>query len=333
MADIHNLGIDTADHLNELGLAHNTDGTPATNTWPAVRGWRPSPIVFAGRYFLPITAAIGGTIGHSWQRCETKGIKTGTAQTPALNPDLAYVVPLQGPGDDKQFNRLRGKDENGKQQKAATVQGWGAADAKAICDNIKKILNSGELDRPSSVIIYLDVEDSVTLSADYWYGWASKVWWYPHGISFPFYPGLYCTTVLNPDAKNPIDGVHHRIPSQQKALTGGPNNLASRCYGVWASNPEVPSDPSNQRFTKGFAPDWGAKPNERFDVWVQKVHVIFGHIEWKTAVPVRIWQYVGTEKNPHPTFDHLQVDFNETADGDAVNWMLIVPAKPPAFCK
>ncbi len=288
--------------------------------WAAVRAWRaPKVPVFVGRYFFP---------GHVWVDDESVGVRHAHGGNPPMNPDLAYVFPLQGPGGPVQTNRVKGKNPDGSiQGDADTVQQWGADDATSTCTRIIQVVKRGELTMPSShaVIVYLDIEAGVRLSADYWYGWASKVYWFSFVSSsfpfmhFPFYPGLYCTTVSAPPAADPL---LHRIPSVdvQGGLTKPPNNLASRCYGIYATNPQTPL---NGRFVAGFQPDW----TNRFDVWQQTVHIIFGLVPWKTGVPVRMWQYVFTDgANPHPAFDALNLDLNETSpDASAVQWMLQIP--------
>jgi hypothetical protein len=353
MADVHILGIDTADPLNELGLGPGQG--QGYNSWPDILGWRPGDeVVFAGRYFLPIAAAAGGIVGHPWKACETKGVKVDTAQK-ALDPNLKYVVPLQGPGDPRQYKRVQGLDANGNPADAATVQGWGAQDAKAICDNICKVVESGELlfPTPNLVIVYLDIEaPKLTLSPDYWSAWASAIFAYPtKSLDRPFFPGLYCPTMPNPD--KPGNQLLHRIPSSdatkfsdvQTGLTAPPNNTGSFCWGVWASNPIVPPG-NDDRLTPDFHPVWGSPPNNRFDVWQQAIKIGPRRIR-VSAVPVRIWQYAalvpkptnGNAPLPPPgqgdtigTFNKMHADFNETADGNAVYWMLAVPDKPPAQC-
>jgi hypothetical protein len=303
------LGFDTTSQLNQLG------------TWQQVKTWRtvdPRQPVFAGRYF---TQTWPGK-KWLWVNGESKGVE---------NPPLAHVVPLQGPGPTPQQNpagwtRVQGQNPDGTPADSEAVRFWGDADARAVCSRIWDRVKNGDLKFPKSkkVIVYLDIEAAdqpgqpgEKLSPDYWYGWASQVWWFPAGgLQYPFYPGIYCTTMHPKDA--PGDDLHHRVPNQdvQDALNDPVNNLASRCYGIWASNPEIPG-----RFAKNFQLDW----DNRFDDWKQTVHVIFGFWESSAVVPVRIWQYV--------VLNALNVDLDETAplrgdaspDADAVNWMLDIP--------
>jgi hypothetical protein len=154
----------------------------------------------------------------------------------------------------------------------------------------------------------------------------------PPFLHLPFYPGIYCTTIHKQGA--PGDVNHNRIPNQsvQDALNAEVNNLASRCYGIWATNPQTdttgfstPQNPMNNRFASGFQPDW----DNRFAQWQQTVYVTFFDIEVHVDVPVRIWQYAMQSGAPQ-NFINLHVDFNETAPLDAsnspgsntVNWML-----------
>lgn len=321
-------GVDTDRHLNAPPGA----GGNAGPDWANIRGWRPPAVpVFVGRYFLlPLGVAPPGNI---WAAGEATGVRHGQGGNPATNPDLAFVVPLQGPGLADQTNRVQGRRPGGAvEPDHSVVQGWGDADAKTTCDNIVQAVRAGDLNFTflPTVIVYLDIEAGVQLAPDYWYGWASRVYWYtylsfaPPFLHLPFYPGIYCTTdSTDPGAPRHL---HHRIPSTdvRDGLTQPPNNLASRCYGVWAANPltdvGIPGT-GNNRFAPGFEPDW----ENRFDVWQQTVHVIFGHIEWHTDVPVRIWQYTA-QAGGQAAFNNLHVDLDETSpDVDAVGWMLKVP--------
>ncbi len=186
-----------------------------------------------------------------------------------------------------------------------------------------------------TVIVYLDIEVGVHLSSNYWYGWASKVYWYSTGfLQFPFYPGLYCTTVHNPDVPvvHPADNEWHRIPSGdvQDGLRNLPNNLASRCYGVYATNPQTdttgfddPALPMPDRYAPNFRADW----KDRFDVWVHSIHILGGWVPWPTCVLVRLWQYGLWPSHPgnatEQTVHDLHVDLAESSpDSGAIKWML-----------
>jgi len=312
-------GIDTDRHLNALP----GPGAAAGPDWATIMAWRPPAVpTFAARYFFP---------GHLFTHGELNGVRHAQGGNPPTNPDLAYILPIQGPGAPP-FNRVQGLDGGGAAQPAETVQGWGDDDATSTCNAIVQAVRAGDLAFTflPTVIVYLDVEPGVQLSADYWYGWASRVYWYtyasiaPPFLHLPFYPGVYCTT--NSTDPGQPGHVHHRIPSTdvRDGLTKPPNNLASRCYGVWAANPltdnGMPGTP-NDRFAPGFEPDW----ENRFSVWQQTVHVIFGLIEWHTDVPVRVWQYT-IQAAGHGAFNALHVDLDETSpDFDAVGWMLHVP--------
>jgi hypothetical protein len=337
MADVHMVGIDASGPLNGIGGGHN-DQSPS---WPNVRAFRQptAKVVFAGRYFLQTPSGKNYTPTHLWVDGESLGVKNSSPPNfpNPLNKDLAYVVPLQGPGR-YPFRRAQGlDDQSGKPVDAKIVQGWGEQDAKAFCASIvAAVKGKDKLQIPTlnGVIVYLDIEapdpgqPAIRLSPDYWYGWASSIVFYRSGLFCPFWPGIYCPTMHNPDAKGADD--LHRIPSSnvttsphtdiQTGLTAPPNNLRSICYGIWASNPEEPN-----RYSQTFTPDWGSPPNSRFDAWEQTVHIIFGRVEWKTKVPVRIWQYAADSSSAPQTFTDCHVDFDETANAYGVNWMLLVP--------
>ena len=226
-----------------------------------------------------------------------------------------------------------GYKQDGSVADSNTVQAWGDTDAKETCGRISDRVNAKELLYPSpkSVYVYLDIEAGVAMSPDYWYGWASKVYWFGTGFfEWPFYPCLYCTTIHNPtDTGN--DPNLHRIPSGdvQNGLTAPPNSFPSRCWGIFASNPQVPPDPSVARYAPNFQPDW----QNRFDEWTQTVHVIFGLFPWKTVVRVLLWQYAMQSLpgpgNAHPSpaaFNALRVDLDETSpSGEAIPNMLKLP--------
>jgi hypothetical protein len=302
--------------------------------WRPAVGAKPARPVFAGRYFFP---------GHVWAAGESAGIKHAAGGNPARNSDLSYVFPLQGPGAPP-FNRAQGLNAAGHRQPDETVQKWGEDDAKATCTKIQAVVNTGELKFQSfceSVIVYLDIEPGVNLSANYWYGWARKVYWFCTGLHRPFYPGLYCATMHNPAAAGGV--ALHRIPTGpggpfgdvQTGLNGPPSSLASRCYGLYATAGmngsgflPIPANPPGDeaRYRPNFYPDW----ENRFDPWVQTVHMIFELIPWHTTVPVLLWQYAAQSTDPaHPTpaaFNALQVDLDETDPaGEGIKWMLMLP--------
>jgi hypothetical protein len=333
---IHGLhyGIDTGDQLK------NKD-------WVKIRALRQVNPVFAGRYFNP-------TSSHLWVQNEATNIKQ-------KNPDLAYILPLQGATLPPFFHRERGEKPNGQKEDSGVVSSWGIKDAQATCDNIWAIVKRKELLFPASnsVIVYLDIENGVNLSPDYWYGWAKTIFWYSTGLfQWPFYAGIYCTTVHDPVVHDQADprGVKHRIPANtpnnanfgdvQTGLTADPNNLASRCYGIYASNPIddkgfVGPSPPPKRYEAGFEPDWEDRfqkptPSSSSTPGWQQTVKIFGLIPWHTDVPVRLWQYaaepIPMDPNTNPVtasyFNNLHIDLDETtfdSKFDPVNWMLKLP--------
>ena len=328
---------------NAFGLDCSSGNLLTNLPWPAIKAWRAAippnptnpnglpatPCVFAGRYFNPWNSA------NNWAVGENAGVRTAIPPNQPLNADLEYVVPIQGFKDSTQNRRVSGRKPDGSvENNAETVQGWGAADAKGFCDRIVKAVQRNELKYPffNTVIVYLDIEPNVTLSADYWYGWASAVYWYCTGFHHPFYPGLYCTTKQNPDDHG--GNVYlHRIPSDdvQGALTGGPNTLESICWGIWAANPQTDTtgfdDPAFQmktRYDSNFRPDW----ENRFDEWKQMVRMVWKLIPWNSTVRVRLWQYGSAPVPANPAkagFNALRVDLNEKSpDWEAIAWMLKV---------
>jgi hypothetical protein len=311
MINGNSVGIDTDHQLNQLA-------------WQKIQNQRQgAQFAFAGRYFFQTPNGNP----NPWHQGETAGLA-------ALNANLEYVAPFQGPGPNPNVNKMAHRRLAGEDPVTGlpvddedTVRGWGNQDASEVCSKIAAAVNSNNnpLHLPSSrrVIVYLDVEYDVDLSADYWYGWASTVWWFAVVTStipflhFPFYPGIYCTTTA------PGKSLYNRVPNQsiQDALNASVNNLASRCYGIWASNPEL-----NGRFAPGYQPDW----TNRFAKWQQTVQVTFFNFKIPIDVPVRLWQYAAM---PGPqNFNTLHVDLDETAPLDAdkspgsnaVNWMLTI---------
>jgi hypothetical protein len=407
-------GIDcsSGNYLTNLNLPAPVPGQPAPKVvpWADIKAWRAAipadpnkpgglpatPCAFAGRYFNPW----GGQ--NNWLVGENKGVRTAAPpNAQPLNADIEYVFPIQGFKNDAQNLRVSGRDKQGGvevEEDAETVQAWGAEDAKQTCKLIVDAVGRNELKYPllGTVIVYLDIEAGVNLSADYWYGWASAVFWYCTGFRHPFYPGVYCPTTHNPNdagGKNEL----HRIPSGTKTLlnsvaagvqtvqalpnvfgvvqnaevavdaytpdeewvkvtavseqhgtftakftkahqagavlrcgevqtglTRPPNNLASVCWGVWASNPgrftttgfDDPAFPMKDRKDRNFRPDW----ENRFDQWTQVVHTLFGLIPFPWPVRVRLWQYAADV-----VFGDRSIDLDEKSpDWEALAWMLKV---------
>lgn len=320
--------------MSKAGSEWGTDSATQLGLlpWAAIRAWRPaipanptnpgglpaSKVTFAGRYFNPWP-------GNRWADGENAGVRQGAGGNPPLSPDLKYVFPIQGYRNAAQNLRVEGRRADGTVERdAAKVQSWGEADAKGTCKRIMRAIDRKELNFPffRSVFVYLDIEANVTLSPNYWYGWASAVYWYSTGFfSFPFFAGVYCTTIHNPKAAG--SNWLHRIPSGdvQDGLTQLPNNLASRCYGIFASNPldnntgfHDPAFPMTNRSAANFRPDW----ENRFDEWTQTVHIIFGLIPWSTGIPVRLWQYA-----PDVVFNGVNVDLVEKSpDWELISHML-----------
>ena len=308
--------------------------------WQAIRAWRPvipanpankvipnglpeSKVTFAGRYFNPWA-------GVRWADGENAGVKTA-------NPDLKYIFPIQGYGDDARKLRVAGKKADGTAEKAAKVRNWGTDDAKGTCKRIMRAIDQKELKFPffKNVIVYLDVESDTVLSPNYWYGWATAVHSYAAGFFSPFCPGLYCITQHNPkasDSHSPKNEEYHRIPhpNVQDGLTNKPNDLASACHGIFATNPQTditgfndttlaPANQMNDRTAKNFRPDW----EHRFDVWMHTVRIIFGLIPWPIFVPVRLWQYSMDVPFKDPATPTVNVDLVEKSpDWELLSRML-----------
>jgi len=380
---------------------------------------------------------------------QTRTVKSNTKDTLtvdhpwATTPDATSRYELG-----KRPNKIQGlRDDGTAEADRNRVRAWGTDDANSICRRIMEVVQAGDLQLPDAkmTVIYLDVEWNWRLSPDYWYGWASMVYWYCTGLfSYPFLPGLYCPTMHDPD--QPLDEKHHCIPDlnvvtwpqdlsnalwvksnmtavfDQKGvdgvansassllanaanatclrsvtlpeakryqsawfkrlighgvvsmtmdggktwspiavpptwsrhsippqiienptvgfqlatngdkiavefpadvhigLTEPPNNLASRCHGIYASNPALLPNCNSAN----YRPDW----KDRFDVWQQTVHVIFGWIERDHPVPVRLWQYAIQVSPPDPGFvSGVNVDLDETAPDpvEAVKYMLKLP--------
>jgi len=208
------LGVDTASYLTDID-------------WTAFEGWAGEYPSYAGRYF-------GG--GYDWESGEFSSAYAATGGT------LSKIIPLQG-------------DTTAIQERQETSGSagftYGQEDAQATCDSIKTALTNNELQLPTGgvVALYMDVEDGVALTVDYWSGWANAVFTYKLSDgSEPFSPCIYTRFVKN------SSGMYVPQSSVAQALNSSCASYPTEqtlCYGLWSNEPEPCS-----YCTPPFNPDW-----------------------------------------------------------------------------
>jgi len=203
------LGIDTADALNTID-------------WPAFHNWKSQYPSFACRYF-------GNE--DSWTYPEFTDARSATAGV------LSRIAPITGSSAGRQ------------EADGTTGNDYGQADAQATCASIEVAVSRDQLAiPPGGVLVYLDVENTTSISPAYWAGWANEVYFYTKDGISPFFPAVYTSMVRQSSGKYlpasnttyALGEASHYWPSQMVA-----------CYGYWASEPEP---------CAACAPDYDAGP-------------------------------------------------------------------------
>jgi hypothetical protein len=227
-------GIDTVEYLNTID-------------WAKLYNWKGEYPGFAGRYF-------GST--DTWKGTEFTDAKSST------NGVLDHIAPL------------RGCDSGRQSTTGSTGFSYGQEDGTNCCDRIVNAMNAGQLSLPPGdrVYVYLDVEEGVDVSPQYYSGWASSIYEYAYGALQPFLPGVYTQFVDSGGLYYPNSYVKNALDSAQ----GDHPNLNVRCAGFWSNEPEPCAycDPA-------ASPDWSGV----FGTYKQPVS------GGDVVVPVMLWQY------------------------------------------
>jgi hypothetical protein len=264
-------------------------------TWSAFYNWeQPNRYpAYAGRYF---------DSSSSWTPGEFASAKSATGGV------LNKIVPLQAGNASRE------------QQAGSIGHGYGDSDARATCQQIVNALNAGVLAIPPSrqIYVYLDVEANTALSVDYWAGWATAVYHYPAGSTYPFWPCIY-----GHYTKDPSNGRYS--PDVAAALNSSYSNYPSdptRCFGLWSSEPE-PCSYCNPN----ASPDWS-------------VFNPFSQSYGETAYPVPLLLYQFAEhgilaqnsgcvyycgRQDYAGGQNLDLDSDNSGNSGAQNYMLLIP--------
>lgn len=234
-------GIDTTDALN----------SPNTN-WTNFKNWNGAYPGWAGRYFDPNNPG-------SWVDGEGKAVKqtTGGVLNQILPVTPGYIQSVIG-----------------------GTHADGVTHANTICGKIVERLTNGELGLPPSnkVYVYLDVEASMTLSVDFWSGWATTVNTYLYNGQQPFYPALYCHFTQDGSGKYMPDSSIQSVLNQ--ATSKYPSDL-NLCVGFWTTQPQLPFP---TYCTSNPTLDWTL-----FGTYSQP----YGSNSF--VVPVLVWQFAATD--------------------------------------
>jgi hypothetical protein len=242
---------------------------PEEIDWAAFLAWNnnKSP-TFAGRYFLAQSYLWGHGEG-------AEAVKKAS--------DLKRIAPIQACNPDR--------------QEATGTDGFvfGQEDAAAVASYIETCLSIGELQITGDfVYVYLEVDDGVQLSPDYWASWCGVHFNYlftrdtqVQGVTvpkmvMPFLPCILCsfTEDQNTHKYLPQDGVKDCLD----AVGSGPAGARGRCYGFWARATEVAAYHASEPTL-----DW-----TRFTPYQQPLG------KATEEVPVRVWRYMQDPDAQHP---------------------------------
>lgn len=216
---------------------------------------------FAGRHFLGGTKFLWGH-GEATD-CMTKPSPKNLAQLKVLTK---LIAPVQAPLTSRQ------------QVTGAVGRVYGAIDARALGERLAAALIAGEFTLPAGgrVAVWLSVDSTVPLSADYWAGWANQVNTFPMAYTMrqlflPFRAAVQCRFQNNGGQQRPDPQV---VTALTTARTSWPGDDTTS-HACWADAPtEVTPDwsvfaggptPLIWRTSHGFHPS-GAPTNDTFDV-------------------------------------------------------------------
>jgi hypothetical protein len=242
-------GIDTfAIHLDQVA---DNDWKPfqlwngGTASGDIVIGGHP---LFAGRNFLGGNFLWGhaeATDANYFATLNPPGDPPTTTHTPDNWDELDLSAPLIAPIQAPQPQRQQMLGEHGFLA--------GALDASAICRKIMSGIQAREFTLQASgfLQIWLAIDSSAPLSADYWAGWADTVNNYvlrrfvsptPFDVTQPCAPGIICRY------SGPVGGSLRRDPLVNTALASAAQSYPGRntlCQGFWADAPDP--DPNGVR--------------------------------------------------------------------------------------
>lgn len=185
----------------------------------AITGGEPA---FAGRHFL------GGT-GFLWGHGEATDCMTNPSPMALTQLKLltTSIAPVQAAFTSRQ------------QVTGDVGRLYGAIDALALCDRLASALVAGELALPAGgfVVFWLSVDPTVTLSTDYWAGWANQVNLYAYftgsTVQHSFRAGIQCRFAMDGGHLRPDPGVVTAVHGARTAWPG----LNSKCHASWADFP------------------------------------------------------------------------------------------------
>jgi hypothetical protein len=208
--------------------------------WSAFTTWSGGDTAaFAGRNF------IGGNF--LWAHAEATDAKTNPhPENPALLNIVGapLIAPIQGPQKDRQ--QLTG------------LRGFlaGAIDAQALCRKVTNGIVTTEFSMPAegAVYLWLAVDPSAPLSADYWNGWADFINQFPAASvphvagGQPFLAGILCRYTRNP---------RNLFQPDAQVVTAVTTKLSGRDARAWAYWADAP-DPSPNGIGPPTQIDWAS---------------------------------------------------------------------------
>lgn len=222
-----NYGVATSRaHLDRLDPAARVEGEIA---WDLLPGWVPGGGApkFAGRYFLgvPTQTEADGVPGAGSGFCLWAHGEGADPGAPRL------IVPLQRSDPDRQI------------AVGGTGQTYGTQDAVALAQYIDRCLAVGDIGLSGNgpVLVFLEVDDNVSLSFEYWSAWATAI----------FEAILYPARFMNRSGVSGVQGLLPAIrcgfkydnntewflpdPKVQGCLSVvSRTNRRTRCFGFWA---------------------------------------------------------------------------------------------------
>jgi Domain of unknown function (DUF1906) len=222
--------------------------------WAAFQTWNSGLVpAFAGRNF------IGGKF--LWAPAEA------TTALDKPHPDdftkLAILTPLIAP--------IQGMSTTRQQVAGDLGTLYGQIDADAICNRLSAAMATGELTTKDSnpVNVYLQVDPAAAFSADYWAGWAHKVFnatftkVNSDGSSYtiqPYQPCIMCAF----RADGAVLRIDPHVPAAIQAAQDQHRELRPRCFGFWADAPDF--DPALQR--PNAVIDWSRFAPTTAPIWL-----------------------------------------------------------------
>jgi hypothetical protein len=268
-------GVDTASSL-------------ASINWSNFYSWKGIYPRFAGRYFAG---------GFNWVSGE------GTSAKQSTGGALGLILPIQASLPPIPTHQAT---------TGSAGFNYGVADADQTCANVNVVINSGELALPpgGTVAIYLDVESTTVLTADYWAGWSNTVYNYKLGTGAPYWASMYCSY-----AQPQGGGLYYPNSYIQAALDAAYSSYPSYytlCHSLWSSEPEP-------------APNCESDPC--LD-WTQFGEYLQPQASGSVLVPLQVWQFA--KNNVCAGYGYTDfaggqnLDVDDTGNWDGPLYMLVI---------